>query len=104
VQEIALPRRARPILVVGVVGVLVAGALAAGAPARISDARRTFSEGQYLAGTADLRDRLTSTVDNGRIDNWRSRSDGFDDSPLHGTGAGTYRLTWELDRPARRCR
>jgi len=54
----------------------VAGALAAGAPARISDARRTFSEGQYLAGTADLRDRLTSTVDNGRIDNWRVALDG----------------------------
>jgi hypothetical protein len=98
-QEVTLPRRARPILVAGVVGVLVAGALAAGAPHRISEARRTFSEGQYMAGTADLRDRLTSSVDNGRIDNWRVALDGFDDSPLHGTGAGTYRLTWELRRP-----
>jgi hypothetical protein len=70
------------------------------APHKINEARKTFSEGQYYAGTADLRDRLTSTVDNGRIDNWRVALDGFDVSPLHGTGAGTYRLTWELDRPA----
>ena len=99
-EEIALPRHARAVLVGGVLAVLVVGALAAGAPHRISEARKTFSRGQYYAGTSDLRDRLTSTVDNGRIDNWRVALDGFDESPLHGTGAGTYRLTWELRRPA----
>jgi hypothetical protein len=100
VQEIPLPRRARPVLVAGALGLLLIGALAAGAPHRISEARKTFSQGQYLAGTADLRDRLTSTVDNGRIDNWRVALDAFDAKPLHGTGAGTFQLTWELDRPA----
>jgi O-antigen ligase/polysaccharide polymerase Wzy-like membrane protein len=99
-EQIELPRRARPALVGGVLLVLIVGGLAAGAPHRISEARKTFSEGQYYAGSADLRDRLTSSVDNGRIDNWRVALDGFDESPLHGTGAGTYRLTWELDRPA----
>jgi hypothetical protein len=39
-------------------------------------------------------------VDNGRIDDWRVALDGFRESPLHGTGAGTYRLTWERLRPA----
>jgi len=99
-QAIELPRHARLVLAGGVLGVLVVGAVAVNAPHRINEARRTFSEGQYYAGTADLRDRLTSTVDNGRIDNWHVALDGFDESPFHGTGAGTYRLTWELDRPA----
>ena len=49
--------------------------------------------------SADLRARLTSAVDNGRIDNWRVALDGFDENPLHGTGAGTYRITWDRDRP-----
>jgi hypothetical protein len=44
--------------------------------------------------TSDLRDRLTSTVDNGRVDNWRVALDGARESWLHVTGAGTYRLTW----------
>jgi hypothetical protein len=39
-------------------------------------------------------------VDNGRIDAWRVALDGFRQSPLHGTGAGTYRLTWQRLRPA----
>jgi hypothetical protein len=98
--RVELPRHARPALVVGLLAVLLVGAVAVHAPHKINEARKTFSEGQYYAGTADLRDRLTSTVDNGRIDNWRVALDGFDESPLHGTGAGTYRLTWELDRPA----
>ncbi len=48
----------------------------------------------------DLRTRLTSAVDNGRIDNWRVALDGFKAQPFHGTGAGTYRITWDHDRPA----
>jgi hypothetical protein len=99
-EAIELPRRARPALVVGVLGLLLVGAVAVDAPHKLNEARKTFSRGQYYAGSADLRDRLTSTVDNGRIDNWRVALDGFDSNPLHGTGAGTYRLTWELDRPA----
>src|SRR5262249_46995221 len=98
-QEIEIPRWGRPALVAGVLGVLVAGGRAVGAPHRIADARKTFSRGQYYAGTADLRDRLTSAVDNGRIDDWRVALDGFDEQPAHGTGAGTYRLTWERLRP-----
>jgi hypothetical protein len=100
IEAIRLPRGSRPALAAGVILALVAGALAVGAPSRIADARRTFGEGRYYAGSSDLRDRLTSAVDNGRVDNWRVALDGFDSSPLHGAGAGTYRLTWELRRPA----
>ena len=92
-------RLARLALVAGVVVVLGAGALAAGAPHRIADAKQTFSRGRYLSGSRDLRTRLTSAVDNGRIDNWRVALDGFRESPLHGTGAGTYALTWQRHRP-----
>jgi O-antigen ligase len=101
---IRIPRERMPSLRAGAVAAvllaIVAGGLAVHAPRKVADARRNFSRGQYLAGSSDLRDRLTSTVDNGRIDNWRVALDGFDESPLHGTGAGTYRLTWELRRPA----
>jgi hypothetical protein len=100
IEAIRLPRRGREALAAGVILALLGGALAAGVPHRIAEARKTFSEGRYYSGSPDLRDRLTSAVDNGRIDNWRVALDGFDSSPLHGTGAGTYRLTWEQRRPA----
>jgi hypothetical protein len=99
-EALDVPRALRFALVGGLAVVLGAGALAAHVPRRIADARATFSRGQYLAGSADLRTRLTSAVDNGRIDDWRVALDGFRQSPLHGTGAGTYRLTWEKHRPA----
>ena len=70
------------------------------APQRIDDARKTFTRGplhDLLVATCAT--RLTSAVDNGRIDNWRVALDGFDASPLHGTGAGTYRITWEPRPP-----
>ncbi len=97
------PERLRLLRVGVAVGLVVAlgiGAVVADAPRRISDARATFSEGRYMDYSSDLRSRLTSAVDNGRIDNWRVALDGFDDQPLHGTGAGTYRITWDHDRPA----
>ncbi len=83
---------------VGLVVALGIGALVADAPRRIDDARATFSEGRYMTYSSDLRSRLTSAVDNGRIDNWRVALDGFDEQPLHGTGAGTYRITWDRFR------
>jgi hypothetical protein len=98
-ERIRLPARSRTGFVVGVLAVGLVGALAIHAPQRLNDARKTFAKGAYFS-TSDLRQRLTSTVDNGRIDNWRVALDGFRESPLHGTGAGTYRLTWELKRPA----
>ena len=56
---------------VGLVLAMGVGALVADAPRRISDARETFSVGRNMEYTPDLRDRLTSAVDNGRIENWR---------------------------------
>jgi hypothetical protein len=85
----------------GVVGVTVVvlaiGALAADAPARVDSIRHTWEHGTSLQ-TADLRDRLLSASDNGRIDHWHVATDTFAAHPLLGTGAGTYRLSWELRR------
>jgi hypothetical protein len=95
------PERLRVLRAGVAVGLIVAmgvGALVADAPRRISDARETFSVGRNMEYTPDLRDRLTSAVDNGRIENWRVAMDGFDEAPLHGTGAGTYRITWDRYR------
>jgi hypothetical protein len=94
-------RRLRLVLVAGTLVVLLLAALAVHAPRRIADARATFARGGYItSNTGDLRQRLTSAVDNGRVAVWRVALDGFDESPLHGTGAGTYRLTWERRRSA----
>src|SRR5262249_45042225 len=99
-ERIEIARETKLLLAGGTVVVLLVGAALANAPQKISDARATFSEGQYMAYSDDLRTRLTSAVDNGRIDNWRVAADAFKASPFHGSGAGTYRITWDHDRPA----
>ena len=87
----------------GLVGLTVvavaAGALAADAPARVDSIRQTWERGTFLQ-TANLRDRLLSTSDNGRVLHWRVAADAFAAHPLLGTGAGTYRLSWEQRREA----
>jgi hypothetical protein len=92
-------RAARWGLVALTVVALAAGALAANAPARVDSIRHTWEHGTYLQ-TANLRDRLLSASDNGRIAHWHVAADTFAAHPLLGTGAGTYRLSWELRRTA----
>ena len=99
-DRIEISREVKLLLAGGFVVALLVGAALARAPQRIADARETFTRGQYMTYSSDLRTRLTSAVDNGRIDNWRVAIDGFDAQPFHGTGAGTYRITWDHDRPA----
>ncbi len=48
--------------------------------------------------TADLRERLTTPANNGRIDHWRTALIGFEVAPVRGTGAGTYALLWDQER------
>jgi hypothetical protein len=90
-------RLARVGLVTVVVAAIAAGAIAADAPARIDALRDTWSHGTFLA-TSDLRDRLLSFSDNGRVLHWRVATEAFSDHPVRGTGAGTYRLSWEQRR------
>jgi hypothetical protein len=90
-------RLARWGLVVTTMAAIAVGALAADAPARIDAVRDTWSQGTFLA-TADLRDRLLSFSDNGRVLHWRVATEAFSEHPLLGTGAGTFRLSWEQRR------
>jgi hypothetical protein len=48
---------------------------------------------------ADQRQRLTTVSNNGRLALWGVAWDGFQAHPLLGTGAGTWRLAWERERP-----
>lgn len=98
-ERFPAPSRAvRAACTVAALVALVAGGVVAGAPERIQDARETFSRGGALM-TEDLRDRLTSAVDNGRIAHWRIARDEFKRHPWKGTGAGTYRISWDRERP-----
>jgi O-Antigen ligase len=55
---------------------------------------RRFGSAPAVATATDARARLTDPSSNGRVDYWRAALDGFRQEPLHGTGAGTYQLTW----------
>jgi hypothetical protein len=59
-----------------------------------------FVKGNVVDPGADVRQRLTATGNNGRLATWRVGRDAFASQPLHGTGAGTYELAWQRERPA----
>jgi hypothetical protein len=103
-DRVSISRRPTAAVKVGagaaVLVVLAGLAVATGAPQRIDRERRAFIQGSILPGQADLRERLTQRGNNGRLVNWRVALDGLRAEPLHGTGAGTYRLSWERRRPA----
>ena len=64
-------------------------------PVNLPDQYDTFVNGDRV-DTADLRSRLGTSGDNGRIEHWRAALVGFKDQPLSGTGAGTFALQWDL--------
>jgi hypothetical protein len=74
-------------------------AVVAGVPGFVRKEVRTFTSGQLLGETGDARDRLLSGSSNGRLQLWQTSLDSFSREPLHGTGAGTFRLEWQQHRP-----
>jgi hypothetical protein len=76
---------------------LAAGALALGAPQVIERQFERFAT-QDQVETTDLRERLTTPANNGRLEHWRTALAGFDRAPVRGTGAGTYALLWDQER------
>jgi hypothetical protein len=89
-------RKARIVLAAGLVAVVLV-AVAAGAPSWISNQYHAFVSGSPIS-TTDLRSRLTNPSSNGRTEHWRAAIKGFDASPIHGSGAGTYQFLWERNR------
>jgi hypothetical protein len=66
---------------------------------RIDTQYHGFVNGTKIHTNGDVRSRLTDPGNNGRLDHWRVALDAFDREPLHGTGAGTYGITWARYRP-----
>jgi hypothetical protein len=93
-------RRTLAAVALALLVVVAGGAVVADVPARVAEQRRAFAEGDIVPVTADPADRLGQVGNNGRLAQWRVALDGYRAEPLHGTGAGTYRLAWERDRPA----
>jgi len=77
----------------------VAVALALSVPSAITEQYGRFVNRDQADTQGDLRSRLTNPDNNGRVEQWRVAIDGFREQPLHGYGAGTYALRWDLQRP-----
>jgi hypothetical protein len=93
-RSLALGAAGATLLVVGVVFV------AAGGPGYVHRQYDTFVQRKEPKETGgDLRTRLTDPSSNGRIDEWRVAIDAWKAEPLHGTGAGTYQIEWNRERP-----
>jgi hypothetical protein len=84
--------------VLALVAIATAAAFAAGAPATLERQYHRFVEGSSIQNEGLTR-RLTNPDNNGRIQQWRVALDAFAAEPLHGTGAGTYPLQWDRERP-----
>jgi hypothetical protein len=104
IDAIRVTRRGRrTVLLASAATALVAVAVASiafDAPRRIDDQREAFFRTGAIPTTTDLRDRLGEIGANGRVEHWRVSLDAFAAHPLTGTGAGTYRLEWERERPS----
>jgi hypothetical protein len=95
-----ISRRRASAAVAATVVAVAALALALGAPNTLDhDWNRFFSGATPRGNHGDLRRRLTDPSNNGRSDLWRVALDGFDTSPVHGHGAGTYQTLWDRQRP-----
>jgi O-antigen ligase len=74
-------------------------AVAAGLPRFVHNEYNEFVSGEVLPGSALARDRLTQPGADGRLVLWRVAVRQYHAEPLHGSGAGTFALAWETDRP-----
>jgi O-antigen ligase len=98
--ELRLPSRGR-LLAAGaaLLAVVVVAGVAAGAPDRVRTQWQNFTQEGDVDPAGGSRDRLAEVGNNGRLDHWRVALKGFDASPLHGAGAGTYPNLWSKNRP-----
>ncbi len=90
-----LPRRR--VVVGGAVAVVVLIAIPLGAHFAAHE-WRGFTSSQGMAGSQDLRQRLTDPSNDGRLPLWHVASAGFRSAPLLGHGAGTFQLAWAAQR------
>jgi O-antigen ligase len=91
-------RRAGLALGAAVLLALFLALVPAGGARFIGDQYDGFFTGSADTGSADLRARLASASNNGRLDHWRVALDAFERAPLRGHGAGTYAALWARGR------
>jgi hypothetical protein len=72
---------------------------AGGLGGRIHRQYERFVHDTTVPATHDPRARLSDPGNNGRLTVWRVAVHSFDRKPLDGTGAGTFRLDWNVHRP-----
>jgi O-antigen ligase len=82
----------------GLVAIVVAFT-AGGVGGRIHTQYERFVHDSAISATQDPRARLSDPGNNGRLTVWRVAVHAFDQKPLDGTGAGTFRLAWNVHRP-----
>lgn len=106
VAGVSLEGRRRRVVLAGLLAAAVvialAGAVAVDAPGRLRAELHGFVAANVVQETADARRRLGQASNNGRIDIWKVDLDAFRASPLHGTGAGTFKLDWQRARTSDR--
>jgi hypothetical protein len=88
-------RRQAMIATIGVTVIVVIGLVAINAPSRISHAWDSFKQPE--SGSVQGTGRLSSIAGESRYQFWSSAVREFDDSPLGGTGSGTFQLWWTRD-------
>lgn len=92
------PRRRHRILTAGVTAVIVA-LLATAVAIDLPTQYDRFVNAETPTAAADPRVRLSDASSNGRVTQWRVAFSQFERTPLRGTGAGTYEITWNRHRP-----
>ncbi|HWI21243.1 MAG TPA: O-antigen ligase family protein [Baekduia sp.] len=78
--------------------VAVIAAVGLGAPGQIADRWDQFVNQRAATTGLEVRDRLASSSNQGRLEAWSAATDGFDRKPLTGTGAETYDILWYQER------
>jgi hypothetical protein len=76
---------------------LLVATVALDAPGRVADQYQQFVDGSGVENSDDLRGRLTSIGNNGRLAHWEVSLDAFSANPVRGSGAGTYVFLWARD-------
>jgi hypothetical protein len=93
-------RRVRLIGVVGVASVVIVAAATTHGPSLLTRQYEKFVNDTHQARspTEGPRDRLLYVGNDGRLPLWTVALEVFQRNPLKGSGAGTFRLQWELDQ------
>jgi len=94
----------RQVLQAGAVALTLAvvlGAVAIDAPGRYKAfvSSGTSQARSDAVAAREGRERLSMISDNGRVALWTVAVDEFERHPVHGTGAGTYEVSWNQHRP-----